>query len=161
MELVRKIYSTLAGTRKDVEVTKGKILKYTYIRISAFSLFFTEAWCWSKLTTLKPDLESMLPCVCMLYLGSKNPGGFNVILRSGIEKWLWQFWKEPWPNLSNRSVALWQQLVCTRKELPQKDGQAYSFWWVVLGCFEWLENTHFFCIITLENKVNKQDKRRF
>lgn len=27
MELVRKIYSTLAGTRKDVEVTKGKILK--------------------------------------------------------------------------------------------------------------------------------------
>ena len=27
MELVRKIYSTLAGTRKDVEVTKGKIFK--------------------------------------------------------------------------------------------------------------------------------------
>lgn len=27
MELVRKIYSTLAGTRRDIEVTKGKIEK--------------------------------------------------------------------------------------------------------------------------------------
>ena len=38
MELVRKIYSTLAGTRKDVEVTKGKILKiYVDSNLSIFT----------------------------------------------------------------------------------------------------------------------------
>lgn len=37
MELVRKIYSTLAGTRKDIEVTKGEIWKLT--GIFEFALF--------------------------------------------------------------------------------------------------------------------------
>lgn len=38
MELVRKIYSTLAGTRKDIEVTKGEIWRLTGIFEFALSI---------------------------------------------------------------------------------------------------------------------------
>ena len=41
MELVRKIYSTLAGTRKDVEVTKGKIFKiHIDSKLSIFTFLY-------------------------------------------------------------------------------------------------------------------------
>lgn len=41
MELVRKIYSTLAGTRKDVEVTKGKTLNiYIDLNLSIFTFLY-------------------------------------------------------------------------------------------------------------------------
>lgn len=40
MELIRKIYSTLAGSRKDVEVTKGE---WEFIRIFASSVFGSGA----------------------------------------------------------------------------------------------------------------------
>lgn len=162
MELVRKIYSILAGTRKDVEVTKGKTSNvYIDLNLSIFTFFYLGHEVDLSYHSEVRSRKYVAMCICFSWaiMVSKNPGGFNGMLRSEMEKWLWQFWKEPWPNLSNRSVALWQQLVCTRKELPRREGQAHAFCWVVVGCFRWLENSQFFYFVTLKTKVNKQDKK--
>lgn len=50
------------------------------------------------------------------------------------------------------------ETFCTRKELPQKDGQAYSFCCIEVGCFSSLENSTSFDLVILETKANKQDK---
>lgn len=98
MELVRKIYSTLAGTRKDIEVTKGKLSKVDWNpRVRAFDQTDRPMFVLHQIdvrpATEQGDQESQLSFACASLTheqASCRPGSpgavFNEILRSGMQK---------------------------------------------------------------------------